>query len=322
MSQSSEQVDISIKLGADLNGGVQTEQALERIRKKSREMGNEAAKASANAAQKMQGFERSIGFVRKALTGFGVAGLFTALIAGITKVTESFGAAEKKATDLQKAADAKALAKSVSDLASKYDTLAAKMASAAKAQNDSLELIDMEVKARRELEAAKLDAAEQEELSGVDETAADAEDRKKIIQAKYAHLRGTAASANRIEDLVLQRQKYETSAGQNDASANLSDAEATALEKKARQLRAKASAEDIASTEVTDKDKSGALGYISGQIKDLFSGNWGNLGSWKTSEGDAEREKHREAAESLRQEAEELEKQAESAKESARGISA
>ena len=318
MAQDSNQVDVSIKLGADISGGVQSERQLERIRAKAKEAGKDAAKASGDAARGMAGFEKSIGLVRKALTGFGVAGLFTALIAGIQKVTESFGASEKKALDFQKAADAKALAKSISDLADQYSTLSTKMANAAKAQNDALELIDMEVKARRELAAAKLDAAEQEELAGVDENAVDAEERKKVIQAKYAHLRDTAAASDKVEDLVLQRQKYTTAAEQKDAEAEVSDAEAEAIAKKARQIRAKAANEEIAATEATDKDKTGVLGYVGGQVRDLFSGNWGNLGRWQTAEGDAERDKRRANAEKLRDEADELDKKAEAARESAK----
>ena len=318
MAQNENQVDIAIKLGADISGGVQSEKELERIRAKAKEAGKDANKAAKDAAHGMSGFEKSVGLVKKALTGFGVAGLFTTLIAGIQKVSESFGAAEKKALDLQKAAEAKALAKSVSDLAEQYATLSTKMANAAKAQNDALELIDMEVKARRELAAAKLDAAEQEELAGVDENAVDADERKKVIQAKYAHLRDTSAASDKVEDLVLQRQKYNTAADQKDAEAKVSDAEAEAIAKKAKQLRARAAVEDIAATEATDKDKTGAIGYISGQVRDLFSGNWGNLGRWQTAEGDAEREKRRGNAEKLRDEAEELEKKAESARESAK----
>lgn len=318
MAQNSDQVDVSIKLGADISGGVQSEKQLERIRAKAKETGKDAAKASGEAARGMDGFKKSIGLVRQALTGFGVAGLFTALIAGIQKVTESFGSAEKKALDLQKAADAKALAKSVSDLADQYANLSAKMANAAKEQNDALELIDMEVKARRELAAAKLDAAEQGELAGVDENAVDAEEQKKVIQAKYAHLRDTAAASDKVEDLVLQRQKYTTAAEQKDAEANVSDAEAEAIAKKAQQIRAKAAGEEIAATEATDKDKTGILGYVGGQIRDIFSGNWGNLGRWQTAEGDAEREKRRANAEKLREEADELDKKAEAARESAK----
>ena len=318
MAQNSDQVDVSIKLGADISGGVQTEKELERIRSKAKDAGNDADKSAKNAARGMYGFAKSVGLVRRALTGFGVAALFTSVIAAIERVTESFGAAEKKALDLQKAADAKALAKSVSDLADQYQTLSTKMANAAKAQNDALEIIDMEVKARRELAAAKLAAAEQEELAGVDENAVDAEERKKVIQAKYAHLRETASASDKVENLILQRQKYTTAADQKDAEAQVSDAEAEAIAKKARQIRAKAASEDIAATEATDKDKSTILQYFMQGFKQVASLDWGRVATWRTAEGDAERDKRRANAEKLRDEADELDKKAEAARESAK----
>ena len=309
------QVDVQIKLGADINGGIQTEAEFERLKKKSKEFGDESAKSSKQAVAGMAGFEKSIGFVRKALTGFGVAGLFTALVGGIQKVSESFSAAKTRADELAEATGKKALAKSIDDLAESYAKMKENLTAAATAQQNQLDLIDMEVKSRRDLQEAKLDAAEQEELKGVDANAADAEEQRRAIQAKYAHMRGTNAAANKVEDLVLQRQKYGTAADVKDKEAAAAEAEANGYAAQARRLRGMANLEGINATEANDKDKTGGVGrYVVGTIKDLFSGNWGNLASHTTAEGDAEREKHKARQEELEKKAEELEKKAEASR--------
>lgn len=309
------QVDVQIKLGADINGGIQTEAEFERLKKKSKEFGDESAKSSKQAVSGMAGFEKSIGFVRKALTGFGVAGLFTALIGGIQKVSESFSAAKTKADELAEATGKKALAKSIDDLAESYAKMKENLTAAATAQQNQLDLIDMEVKSRRDLQAAKLDAAEQEELAGVDANAADAEEQKKVIQAKYAHMRGTNAASDKLEDLVLQRQKYGKTAEIKDKEAAAAEAEANGYAAQARRLRGMANMEGISATEANEKDKTGGVGrYIVGTINDIFSGNWGNLASHTSAEGDAEREKHKARQDELEKKAEELEKKAEASR--------
>ena len=318
MANNTDQVDISIKLGADIKGGVQTEQELERVRAKSKELGKDAEKSGKSAAVGMYNLSRSVGYVRKALTGFGVAGMFTALIAGVSKIAESFGAAEKKANDLKKAADAKDLEKSISGLADSYAKLNQQLETAAKREQDALEIIDMEVKARRELQEAKLSAAEEDEIAGVDENADDAEEQKKVIREKYASIRRTRAASDKVEDLVLQRQKYSKQAEADDAAAKAKEDEAAALDKKARSVQARADMEEGASMAPNEKDKVGFGGYVGGQIRDIFSGNWGNLTSFKTAEGDAERDKHKSNSEAYAKQAEDLRKQAEAAREEAK----
>lgn len=312
------QVDISIKLGADIAGGVQTEQELEKVRAKAKKMAEDSKSSAQGAAAGMKNLERSVGFVRKALTGFGVAGMFTALVAGVGKIAESFGAAEKKALDLQKAADEKAFAKSISDLAESYEKLNAQLDAATQKEKDALEIIDMEVKSRRDLQEAKLSAAEAAELAGVDSDAEDAEQRKRVISEKYARIRGMRAASDNVEDLVLQRQKFSKQAEADDEAAKLDERKAADLERKAKQLDAKAEEENIKSTEINEKDKVGVLGYIGGMLRDIFSGNWGNITSATTAEGDAEREKHRSRQEAYEKTADEIREKAEAARASAK----
>lgn len=307
-------VNVKVKLGADISGGVQSREEMKKIRAEAKAVGNDTAAGASRAKNGMAGFQRSVGLVRKALTGFGVVGLFTGLVAGISKISGSFDAARKKAEEFEKAADARALAKSIEDLAESYDRLKTSIATASKAEKDSLEVIDMEVKARRELQDEKINAAEQDELASVDPDAVDAAEQRQAIAAKYNRMRSTNAASNRTEDLVLQRQKLTSAAETNDAEAKAAEGQAEALAKKARQLRGLASGEEVASISPNEKDKVGFLNYVGGNIHDLFSGNWGNLTSFSTEAGDAEREKHRQRQDDLNKQAEALEKQSEAMK--------
>lgn len=310
---SNEDVNIKIKLGSDISGGVQSREELDRVRSHSKKMGDDAEKSAGKAARGMQGLAKAIGMVRKALSFFGVAALFTAVVAAVDKVIESFGRAEQKAKDMQKAADEKAFAKSISDLADSYAKLNAQLSSAEQKEHNVLEIIDMEVKARRDLLDAQLAAAEDKEIAGVDANAEDAEEQKKIIRAKYAHIRSTHAASDRVEDLVLQRQKYNTQATNDDKAAEAKEKEAAALERKARQVKAKAEDEGLKAVEPNEKDKSNVVKYFVEGLKQFFTLDWGRIGSWTTQEGDAERDKHKQNQENLEKQAEELQKQADAA---------
>ena len=305
------QVDVQIKLGADINGGIQTEAELERLKKKSKDFGDGAVKSSKDAAAGMNGFAKSVGLVRKALMGFGVIGIFTSIISAVQKVAASFEESKKKAEEFRKAAEANELAKSISALADSYDKVKAAIDAAAEAEKNALEIIDMEVKARRDLQEAKIDAAEQDELEKVDANAPDAAEQKNAIAAKYAHMRATNAASNKIEDLVLQRQKYASAAKQNDREAAAASAQAEALRKKAQEVRGFASREAGEANSSNDKDRNGFWSALGGNIKDIVTLDWGHVGNTETAEGDAEREKHSAKADEYNKQAEAMDKDAE-----------
>ena len=303
-------VDIKIKLGSDLSGGVQTREELQRVKSKARDMEMGIKASSKGASDAMNRLERSVGLVRKVMTGFGVGFVFTQAIEGIAKIAGSFEASRQKAEEFRKAAEAKALAASIRDLADAYGEMKAAMADAAQIEQNQLEIIDQEVKARRELAAAKLDAAEQAELAAIDGNSETAAEQRGVVAAKYAKLRGLDAASNRVEDLQLERQRQDAAAARADKEASAAADNAQALRKKAKEIRGKAAGEDIASTAPNAKDKQGFLGYVGGQLRDIVKLNWGNLGNWQTPEGDAEREAHRKNKEALEDQAESLEKQA------------
>lgn len=318
MADDSNNVDVTIKLGSDITGGIQTEAELARLKKKSKEFGDESAKSSKQAVAGMAGFEKSIGLVRKVLSGFGVGALFLSAVAGVEKIIESFGRAEQKAKDMQKAASEEAFAKSISDLADSYAKLNAQLSAAEQKENNVLEIIDMEVKARRDLQEANLAAAEEKEISEVDANAADAEEQKKVIREKYAHIRSTRASSDKVEDLVLQRQKYGTQANNDDKAAEAKEKEAEDLERKAKQLKARAENESINAVSPNEKDKGTTAKYFVEGFREFFTGDWGRMGSWQTEAGDAERDKHKANQDALNRQAEEIQKQADAARNDAK----
>ena len=311
---SQEDVNVTVKIGADLSGGVQSREELEKVRAQAKKMGADTAGSAAKAAHGMQGLEKSVGLVRKVLSGFGVGALFLSAVAGVEKIIESFGRAEQKAKDMKKAADDKAFAKSISDLADSYAKLNAQLSAAEQKENNVLEIIDMEVKARRELQEANLAAAEEKEIAGVDANAEDAEEQKRVIREKYAHIRSTRTASDKVEDLVLQRQKYDTQAKNDDKAAEAKEKEADDLERKARQVKSKAENEGINAVAPNEKDKSGVAKYFVEGFREFFTGDWGRMGSWQTDAGDAERDKHKANQEALEKQAEELQKQADAAR--------
>lgn len=310
-----DQVNVKVKLGSDISGGIAARAELDKVRAAAKKASEETVKSAKAAANGMAGFQKSVSLVRKALTGFGAITLFAGIANGVAKIQDSFKAAKKKAEEFRKAAELKELKKSIDDLADSYARLKEQIAAAGQAEKDALEIIDMEVKARRELQEAKIDAAEQDELAKVDPNALDAAEQKKAISAKYAHMRATNAASNKTEDLVLQRQKYTTAAELNDKQSQIAADQAAALSRKAKQVRSRADMEGILATEANDKDKTGGVGrLLAGGANDILSGNWGNLTHFSTEAGDAEREKHRQQQDEFIKQAEALEKQAEAMK--------
>ena len=311
---SQEDVNVKIKLGADISGGVQSREELEKVRSHAKKMGDDTARSAATAAKGMNGLEKSVGLVRKVLSGFGVGALFLSAVAGVERIIESFGRAEQKAKDMQKAADDKAFAKSISDIADSYAKLNEQLSAAEQKEKNVLEIIDMEVKARRELREASLAAAEEKEIAGVDANAEDAEEQKRVIREKYAHIRSTRAASDKVEDLVLQRQKYGAQAESDAKAAAAKEKEAADLERKARLVKAKAENEGINAVAPNEKDKNGVAKYFVEGFREFFTGDWGRMGSWQTDAGDAERDKHKANQDALEKQAEELQKKADAAR--------
>ena len=304
-------VNVKIKLGADLSGGVQSREELKKIRAEAKRTSSESSEGFKSFNQSVGVVTKSVGLFHKVLAGFGVIGIFTTLISGLEKLAELFGKNTGEARKLRDATRAEGLVKSVGDLADAYAKVKENLADAAAEQKSALDLIDAEVKARRDLQEAKISAAEQDELATVDPNAKDAAEQRAIIQAKYQHMRDTNAASNRVEDLVLQRQKYNTAAEQSATEAAAYGDQATALRAEAQKFRSAASVESGMSTQLNEKDRNSFLSKFSGNLKDIVTFNWGNkFGNEETAEGDAIRKEYAARAKEYEDKAKELEKQA------------
>ena len=203
--------DTTIRIGtqADLSGGVQTEKQLEQITRKAKELGKASSESAGKASNAFGRLQQATGRLRQALTGFGVAGIFSALISQIGKVAASFDAAKKRAEDFAKIQKQLAESKGVQQLASDYERLKDAVSAASAEQSHALDMIDEDVKNRRRLEKAQRDAAKQNELAALDP--ADPAYAQKVAQinARYAIGESAEAASNAREDVVLQRQRLE-----------------------------------------------------------------------------------------------------------------
>ena len=311
MAQNDNQVDVSIKLGADISGGVQSRAELEKIRAQAKKTAEESSSGLDGFGRSLDSVSKAAGMFSKILAGFGVVGIFSSLIAGVEKLSSLLSENTGKARELKDAARAEELAKSVGELADSYAKVKQELQDFAKEQNNVLELIDAEVKARRDLRDAEIDASEQKELAAIDANAEDAAEQKAVIQAKYQHIRDTGNASDRVEDLVLQRQKYATAADLDDKEAESATNQAASLREEARKYMSAAAEEGSKSTQLNERDRNGFLAKWAGAIKDIVTFNWGeNFGNEETSEGDEIRKAYVARQKEYQKKAEEAEKRA------------
>lgn len=311
-----------IKIEADTLGAVQTGREFDNLTAKAKQLGAAGNAGAAKAAAGVSGLTRAVRLLRGALTGFGVAGLFTALLGAVKTITDSFKDAEKQAAEF-----GKILAKLVDDkqiqaLAQDYDRLKASVAAAAAEQQRSLELIDVEVANRRKLEAANLAAAKSAELAALDPNAADYNERKAAIEARYAAQSAAMATSNAREDIVLAAQKTETAAAQKDKEAEAQDAQTAALQRKLGAAKAAKGRYEVGAVDKNegDKDTSTFEGYMDATAKtiaQIFTLQWGRVLRDQTPEGDKIRRENAEKAAQADLEVQRLEAELKQSKEAA-----
>ena len=290
--------DTTIRIGtqADLSGGVQTEKQLEQITRKAKELGKASSESAGKASNAFGRLQQATGRLRQALTGFGVAGIFSALISQIGKVAASFDAAKKRAEDFAKIQKQLAESKGVQQLASDYERLKDAVSAASAEQSHALDMIDEDVKNRRRLEKAQRDAAKQNELAALDPSDPAYAQKVAQINARYAIGESAEAASNAREDVVLQRQRLETQAGLKDQKAAAQDAQTTLIRRKIADAQREKNRADMASQSLNENDKTGVLSAIGTTMSQLFTGDWGRLTEAKTKEGDAERKTEAEKA--------------------------
>ena len=276
-------VSVKIKLGADISGGVQSRQELEKLRQSSKKTTDDATKG-------FDGLSKSVGFFRKALTGFGVAGLFTAIYQGVAKIADSFKAASKQAEALDKIQNELAKAKGLQQLVSAYERLKSAAAAAASEQSHALQMIDERVGNRRRLDNAKLEQDKLAAIAALDPNAPDYAEQKAKIEADYAARSAAMNSSNAREDIVLARQKLDAEAAGKDKEAEAEDAATAVARKKLAEARVEKSKADIEAVDLNENDKTGVVSAIGKTLAQLFTGDWGRMSGATTAEGDQARQ--------------------------------
>lgn len=261
--------DTTIKVGldADLSGGVQTEKQLDRLKKKSRELGKDGEAAGAQMTAAFGKVSRAAQMFQKVLTGFGIAGAFAGVVAALDKIKESFGGAKREAEALAKAQAQAAHKKDIEELAKSYKELGEAIQESAAAAQHANEMLDINVKNSRELEDAQLALAEQKELAGVDSSDPAAAEKKAAIQARYAARRGETAAQRQKDDVGIAQDKLlrEADAKRQEAAAiESSTGEDDRVIADVRQRRAAAG---LAANSLNSEDATGFWSQLGQNVK-------------------------------------------------------
>ena len=282
------QVDVKVKLGADISGGVQSRAELDKLKAKAREVNasNAAVNGLANA---MHGVSKAAGVLNKVMTGFGWLAIITSVVGAVKDWHKSLQETKEKAKELRREMEMKAAASQIKEIAAAYKDLTEAIKETAEARQRDQEVFDEEVRVRREAEDAELSAAEADALAAVDPNAADADKQKERIRNSFASKKERLAADRKKEDVVLRRQKLQ---GVADAATSAAD-----------QLEATLSADDKAILRA--RTRAGTLEKLSTMRNDK-DGTWYSPKK-RTEEGDAEREKQKKDAEKAREEVKKLE---------------
>lgn len=300
---------IGIGLKADLEGGVQTEKQLDKVRQKARDLGKDANDAGNQAVASFGRLQKTVGTLNAALTGFGVAGMFTALIAGVQKITGSFGHAKKAAEEFAKEQAGIAESKAIDALVSDYERLKASIAASTAEQNRQLELIDAEVSARRRLDAAKLASEKERALAALDPSSPDYAEKVKAVETRFGAAEAAMRASNADEDVTLAKRRLVDQAGAKDREAAAEGARQKAIRAQINAARREQSRASFEAVELNDNDKTGVLSALGTTMKQLFSGDWGRMAGAKTAEGDAVRKEAGKRAQEAARKAAQLQEQ-------------
>ena len=285
-------VNVKVKLGADLRGGVQTREELKKIREEAKRTSdgpNAGARGFTRLGDCIKNATSAMGKLRAVMTGFGILGVVQQAVTLYQTLAEIFKKDTENASELNKELQDKAAVERVKELKKSYDELTESISAAAKERGREKQVSDEEVRVRREAEDADMAADEADALAAVDPNAKDADRQRQRIRDSFNARRARKTADRKKEDVVFRRQELQ---GEADAATNAADRiEATLGEddKAISRARLRANTLDVLSREKNDKD-----------------GTWYNPYK-KTEEGDAVREQQRRDAESARQQTERLE---------------
>ena len=94
--------ETKMRITSDVSGAVATGREYDKLLAKAKDLGNRSVEESKKSRAAFGDLSKAVAGLRRALSGFGTAALFGALISGINRVKESFSAAKKQADELAK----------------------------------------------------------------------------------------------------------------------------------------------------------------------------------------------------------------------------
>lgn len=282
-------VNVKIKLGADVSGGVQSRAEMQKLRAEAKRTATDTASGFTKLKDGALGVSRAIGFINKAIMGFGIIGLLTPIINLFKSWHEEAKKTEEAARNLRKEMEMKSAAAQVKEIAAAYKELTDAINETKEARQRDQEVFDEEVRVRREAEDAEMAADLADALAAVDPNAEDADKQKQRINERFDAKKKRLAADRKKEDVVLRRQKLEGEAEDATNAADKLEGTLAADDKAILRARTRASTLEALSKMKNDKD-----------------GTWYNPYK-KTEEGNAVREQQRKEAEQAREEVKRLE---------------
>lgn len=282
-------VNVKIKLGADVSGGVQSRAEMQKLRAEAKRTATDTVSGFTKLKDGALGVSRAIGFINKAIMGFGIIGLLTPIINLFKSWHEEAKKTEEAARNLRKEMEMKSAAAQVKEIAAAYKELTDAINETKEARQRDQEVFDEEVRVRREAEDAEMAADLADALAAVDPNADDADKQKQRINERFDAKKKRLAADRKKEDVVLRRQKLEGEAEDATNAADKLEGTLAADDKAILRARTRASTLEALSKMKNDKD-----------------GTWWSPNK-KTEEGNAVREQQRKEAEQAREEVKRLE---------------
>lgn len=285
MAQDGE-VNVKVKITAENGGVVQAENGLKRVR-------NAATKT---AAESKSGFEQmrasvgkvsgALGLFQKALAGFGVIGAITGVVSVVEKIRDSFKSAKREAEEFEKSAKAEEVKKSIDALAESYKALTDSIAKASAERQHENEIDDIKLKNARDLKDAQIDLDEQQELAAVDDNAADAEEQRNVIKARYSERRRALAASRNRENGIIERDRLRRDATAKESEAKKIEDSLRGDDEAISAARARRNAAADESVSENEDDARGFWSMAAHNLKSIVTLDWAKVGDTRTSAGD------------------------------------
>lgn len=280
------EVNVKVKITAENGGVVQAENGLKRV----------GSAAKKTAAESKSGFEQmrasvgkvsgALGLFRNALAGFGVIGAITGVVSVVEKIRDSFKSAKREAEEFEKSAKAEEVKKSIDALAESYKALTDSIAKANAERQHENEIDDIKLKNARDLKDAQIDLDEQQELAAVDDNAADAEEQRNVIKARYSEQRRALAASRNRENGIIERDRLRRDATAKESEAKKIEDSLRGDDEAISAARARRNAAADESVSENEDDARGFWSMAAQNFKSIVTLDWAKVGDTRTSAGD------------------------------------